>query len=705
MVDGRGELASAPMTTTSEAIEAGVSARAPRRVAVMPAYNEEATIISVLERLEPLADQLVVVDDGSTDRTRELVIAWADGRPHVRLICFNQNRGMSAAYYRAFEEVARNQSTGALSSDDVVLTIDADGQHDPEEVDELVEHLKRNRLDAVIARRDFGLYTRYKRAGNFIMSLWASLWAGKRLYDVESGYRAFRVGALLAALRYYKGYKYSETVEVAVILARLGYRVDNNYLVPVPIFRSRTRLKDVAIDLAAIPAAAWRLETRRHVPAGVPGALVYYVPLIGPILLALMALGVLAHPLFLANDSMEHYSHVWYIAQQLFHQGRLPLHVALLDGGRATTFPYGFVPYLVSAALYPLLGDWAVTLLMVLGVLALVWSAGLARPSMRNPWLLLIFVANPFFIDALFSFQFASVWSATFFLLFVWAFERDRKAFAALLFWLSVGTHPQMGGAAMAGYAFYLTVGQQHRLKSFVVIGALMALPLAPLVWMTLGTPVAHDNSVVTLVLSSFDSVTRRGTILLLPFVLNVPALRDFVLRRYLSVMTGICGLCVLGLGFSMGVVRIGDMNRGSYFGVTHSAADIYTSFFDSPSFSPGSVYRVVEPTEREDGAYRFMQHGAVLGNDFFTESYQRRNWTEAQFACYARAASLQFDVIETAYTSRYRHNEGALLQSLASSGKASVAYSDPAGRFTVYDIRGLSNLSGPAPSVRECGL
>ena len=55
---------------------------------------------------------------------------------------------------------------------------------------------------------------------------------------------------------YYRGYKYSETVEVAVVLCRLGYRVRNDILVPVPVFRSRTRMYDVFIDLGAIPLAA-----------------------------------------------------------------------------------------------------------------------------------------------------------------------------------------------------------------------------------------------------------------------------------------------------------------------------------------------------------------------------------------------------------------------------------------------------------------
>jgi len=91
------------------------------------------------------------------------------------------------------------------------------------------------------------------------------------LRDVESGYRVFRLGALADALDYYRGYKYSETVEVAVVLSRLGYAVRNDVLVPVPVFRSRTRMKDVVIDLVAIPLAAgrvaWRSRTGRRPPA------------------------------------------------------------------------------------------------------------------------------------------------------------------------------------------------------------------------------------------------------------------------------------------------------------------------------------------------------------------------------------------------------------------------------------------------------
>ncbi len=673
--------------------------RTPRRVAVMPAYNEEATIVSVLERLEPLADDIIVVDDGSRDHTRDLVLEFARSRPHVRLICFNQNQGMSAAYYRAFQELGRRVSAGLLSPDDVVLTVDADGQHEPSEVDALVAKLVDERLDAVIARRGMDLYTTYKRVGNWIMSAWASLWAGQRLYDVESGYRVFRAGALLSALRFYKGYKYSETVEVAVILPHLGYRVDNSFPVPVPIFRSNTRIKDVIIDLVAMPLAWWRVMAGKHRPPGVPKALAYYLPLLGPLALAIMALNLLVHRLFLADDSMQNYSHVWYLSQQIFDHGRLPMHVSLLDTGRAMTFPYALVPYLLGAGLFEVLGDWAVTLLLVLAAVGVVVAAGQARPALRDPWLLLLFVLNPFFVDAIYSFQFATLWSALFFFLFVASFERDRRLLAGALLWLSVSSHPVMGGLAAAGYSAVVLVTNRPRLRSLVLILAPVAVALLPVAWMTLQTPALRERSPLTIVLSLLDSIPRRGTIFVLPFALS--ALAPFVRAHYRQTAGVFVSLLAVGLLLNAGPWR----PYGGYYGVAHRSQDVYTAFFQSPAFEPVSVYRVVEPTEREDGMYRFIRRGAVLSDEFFSESTLRRSWQEPQYQCYAAYKGIDFVVYEAAYQREYHTNEGQLLQTLTSDGHASVAYADPRGRYTVYDVRPLSHAQPKPDSLRECKL
>jgi len=666
----------------------------------MPAYNEEATVAGVLERLEPLVDELIVVDDGSTDRTREVIFGWAESHPNVRLLCFNRNRGMSAAYYSAFQEIGRRVALGELSPDDVILTVDADGQHEPAEVDALVDRLVQDGFDAVIARRDLSTYTRYKRLGNWLMSLWASLWARCRLYDVESGFRAFRAGALLAALKYYKGYKYSETVEVAVILPHLGYRVCNDVVVPVPIFRTRTRLKDVVIDLAAIPAAWWRVVAGRRQPADMPAWSAYTLPLLAPLFLLAMAVDLLVNPLFLGDDSVHNYAHVWYISEQLFEHGRIPLRVALLDSGRAVTFPYGLAPYLANAVLFRLFDNWSVTLMMVLAMLATVWSAALVRPVMRDPWFLLLFLINPFFIDAVYVFQYATLWTTAFFFLFVWAFERRRYVLAAALLWLTVSTHPIMGGLAVGVYGLAVLMLDRRRLRPLLLLSVPVAVALVPIVWMMMLTPSIRENSLRTVVLSVLDVLPRRGSIMLLPFAFT--ALAPYVRRSYRLVLGSFVLAAVFGVVFASGPIPI---TEGSYYGAIHRSTDIYAAFFRSPQFQPGATYRVLEPNEREDGMYRFIRHGAVLSNEFFSESTMRLDWTTAQLRCYLAFKGVDYVVVEKAYLRQYHRNEEAVLQSLVAKGLVRVTYVDPAGKFTAYDVRAFAAEQEKPASLGVCGI
>src|SRR5206468_10056073 len=135
-----------------------------------------------------MVDELVVVDDGSTDATRAEIEAWLPGHQHVRLIVHERNRGMSAAYYTAFTDLRRRIFDGEVSADDLIYTIDADGQHELAVLEELQRIMMHEGLDALLVRSDLSGYPRYKKLGNWLLSSWATLWAGGALPVVVSGY-------------------------------------------------------------------------------------------------------------------------------------------------------------------------------------------------------------------------------------------------------------------------------------------------------------------------------------------------------------------------------------------------------------------------------------------------------------------------------------------------------------------------------------
>src|SRR5205823_4021178 len=108
-----------------------------RDVAENRTYNLESdeaisirTLAETVRDLVGLVDELVVVDDGSSDNTRCEIELWMHGRPRCHLLVHETNQGMSEAYYTALTELRERLRVGDLHADDLVFTVDADGQHD-----------------------------------------------------------------------------------------------------------------------------------------------------------------------------------------------------------------------------------------------------------------------------------------------------------------------------------------------------------------------------------------------------------------------------------------------------------------------------------------------------------------------------------------------------------------------------------------------
>ena len=166
---------------------------APSRVSfLIPAYNEARTIEELLERVWalPLAKQLIIVDDGSTDGTGELAERWAEGREGV-VVVRKTNGGKGTAIRAGIP----------LIEGDIAVIQDADLEYDPADVPGLIEPIERGLADVVFGSRLSGgrpqrAYFFWHMVGNRFLSLLTGVLFNTTLSDMETGYKAFRADVL-----------------------------------------------------------------------------------------------------------------------------------------------------------------------------------------------------------------------------------------------------------------------------------------------------------------------------------------------------------------------------------------------------------------------------------------------------------------------------------------------------------------------------
>ena len=157
---------------------------------VMPVYNERATIHEIVRRVlaVPVRIELIVVDDGSKDGTRDMLAALAATLP-IKLVLQPANAGKGSALRRGFQEV-----TG-----DIVIIQDADLEYSPEEFPQLIELICQGRADVVYGSRFVGrhrvfLFTHY--AGNRFLTFVTNVLYNTMLSDMETCYKVMRTEVL-----------------------------------------------------------------------------------------------------------------------------------------------------------------------------------------------------------------------------------------------------------------------------------------------------------------------------------------------------------------------------------------------------------------------------------------------------------------------------------------------------------------------------
>lgn len=159
-----------------------------RPVVIAPTYNNDATLLDVLSRVKALSLPLIVVDDGSTDRTAQRLAGWlaghGDGHTFVRTHL--RNRGKAQALLTGFVAAAQLGYTHAA-------TIDTDGQLDPEEIPLLLDAARRQPLALVLGYRDerAGDYPQQRRTGRRFGNLGIRMTCGRRVRDSQCGLRVY----------------------------------------------------------------------------------------------------------------------------------------------------------------------------------------------------------------------------------------------------------------------------------------------------------------------------------------------------------------------------------------------------------------------------------------------------------------------------------------------------------------------------------
>jgi glycosyltransferase involved in cell wall biosynthesis len=193
-----------------------------RRIAIVPAFNEEHTVARVIAEIRAFDPgfAIVVVDDGSTDRTA--VVAERLG---VQVLRLPFNLGIGGAVQTGYQYALDNGF-------ELAVQVDGDGQHNPQEIARLVDPILEGKADMVVGTRfvEGGGYrgTRLRRVGIHLFAGVVSLMVGQRVTDTTSGFRAVnRKGIRLFAADYPHDYP---EVEATVLLARHRLR-----MVEVPV--------------------------------------------------------------------------------------------------------------------------------------------------------------------------------------------------------------------------------------------------------------------------------------------------------------------------------------------------------------------------------------------------------------------------------------------------------------------------------------
>jgi len=222
---------------------------------VMPVFNERSTLETILKRVHAvgLADEIILVDDGSQDGTRELFPELERLYPELRVILHEQNQGKGAAVRTGI-----GAATGEL-----VLIQDADLEYDPRDYKMLLDPIEQGNADVVYGSRFLGAPRRvamfWHMVANKLLTLMTNLLYNSILTDMETGYKLFRREIIQDIPLHSRRFDFEPEVTAKLLKRRIR-------IFEVPIsFNPREYSEGKKIGLADAFEAVWTLIKYRFV--------------------------------------------------------------------------------------------------------------------------------------------------------------------------------------------------------------------------------------------------------------------------------------------------------------------------------------------------------------------------------------------------------------------------------------------------------
>ena len=161
---------------------------------VVPCYNEEDNIPVFFPKLLAFASgnncRVIAVDDGSADRTRELLLRFKDSHPRLEVVCHKLNRGYGAAIKSGLRAVTTEYA----------VTVDADGQHRTEDVEKCFTHICETGADLVVGVRSNNASGSYRALGKWVIRAFAGTLLKLPVRDLNSGMKCYRMSETAAYL-------------------------------------------------------------------------------------------------------------------------------------------------------------------------------------------------------------------------------------------------------------------------------------------------------------------------------------------------------------------------------------------------------------------------------------------------------------------------------------------------------------------------